>query len=470
MQIGMRLPAWRRKKGAGPAVPARPEPGSFDLVRWFAVLSLICIAAISIASAYGQSRFLTDQALQRDATVTKEFIDSIVEAQGTAEHFLRHDGGRFSPQLKSFFNHILRMPDVIAANVYDAKGTALWSSNAVMKGQTYEDNDELATALTGKLIYETGIVGEADKEEHGGLAGKRKGERFVETYVPILGKDRGAAVGVVEIYKIPRGLQALLRDGLKLLWIASGVGAAQLFGSLFWIVQRASRVMTGQQRQLIEMESLAMLGETAAAVTHNIRNPLAAIRASAELALGDDLEGARESARDIIAEADRLNRWTHALLLFSSTDKAPVEAIDINACIALVAQEHRASFEKRNMRPILNLANGLPRVRGVTASFNQVLSSLFENAVTAMTAGGELRIASAPAKSGEGIAVTIADTGPGLSGDLIEKALKPFYTTKPGGTGLGLPLARQIMHRHGGELSLSGGKRGLTVSLIFAAA
>jgi two-component system sensor histidine kinase HydH len=109
-------------------------------------------------------------------------------------------------------------------------------------------------------------------------------------------------------------------------------------------------------------------------------------------------------------------------------------------------------------------------VRGVTASFNQVLSSLFENAVTAMTAGGELRIASAPAKSGEGIAVTIADTGPGPSGDLIEKALKPFYTTKPGGTGLGLPLARQIMHRHGGELSLSGGKRGLTVSLIFAAA
>lgn len=80
MQIGMRLPAWRRKKGAGPAVPARPEPGSFDLVRWFAVLSLICIAAISIASAYGQSRFLTDQALLRDATVTKEFIDSIVEA------------------------------------------------------------------------------------------------------------------------------------------------------------------------------------------------------------------------------------------------------------------------------------------------------------------------------------------------------------------------------------------------------
>jgi two-component system, NtrC family, sensor histidine kinase HydH len=447
-----------------------PVPAKFDFVRWFALLSLLCIASITAASAYIQSRSLTDQILLRDATVTKDFIDSIVAAEDTSSYFLLHDKNRPNPQLESFFNHISNMPDVIGANVYDSKGRVLWSVYTAMEGRTYGENDELREALAGRLVYETGIVGTTGKDEQAVLSGTHTGERFVETYVPIWRPNQAAVVGAVEIYKVPRGLEQSLRDGLLPLWITSAAGGLLLFASLFWIVRRANRVMTGQHQRLTEMEALAMIGETAAAVTHSIRNPLASIRASAELALTDDIEGARESARDIIAEADRLNRWTRDLLVFSRADKFVQEPVDINECIGAVLAEHGQGVAGSKIDIQLRLRDGLPKVIGLKTSLKQIFASLIANAVTAMPDGGRLRIESAPGKSRGRVQVTISDSGPGLSPDLIQKALKPFYSTKPGGTGLGLPLSRQIMQRFGGELILSGGKPGLTVTLLFVAA
>ena len=144
--------------------------------------------------------------------------------------------------------------------------------------------------------------------------------------------------------------------------------------------------------------------------------------------------------------------------------------MDINECIRAVLAEHGPGVEGSKIEIHLRLPDGLLKVIGLKTSLKQVFASLIANAVTAMPDGGRLRIESAPGRSRGRVQVTISDSGPGLSPDLIQKALKPFYSTKPGGTGLGLPLSRQIMQRFGGELILSGGKPGLTVTLLFVAA
>jgi two-component system sensor histidine kinase HydH len=287
------------------------------LIRTFAIVSLILIALIGSISSYIQSRYLTQQILKRDATVTSEFISSIVSAEDTAVFFDAPEATERNEKLQSFFGHLTVMPDVLASNVFDASGRVMWSSQQGMLGERYGDNDELQEAIKGELVFENGTVGSTEKEEHNFLKENHIGSSFVEFYVPIKTPSQ-KVVGVVEIYKVPLALQNSINDAQRRLWLATALGSVSLFASLFWIVRRMSTQIDSQHKALAEMSALAMIGETAAAVTHSIRNPLASIRAAAEMALNDNLEGARESAKDIIAETDRLNRGPVSFCTFPS--------------------------------------------------------------------------------------------------------------------------------------------------------
>jgi hypothetical protein len=132
---------------------------NFNLVRQFAVLSFVCIALITVASTIVISRFLTDRILQRDATVSSEFVQSIVNAEGTWHLFTQKHEDEPSPELVSFSNHLAKLPDVLRANLFRADRFVLWSSDPTLIGRRYHDNDELDRALAGQISYETGIEG-----------------------------------------------------------------------------------------------------------------------------------------------------------------------------------------------------------------------------------------------------------------------------------------------------------------------
>jgi two-component system, NtrC family, sensor histidine kinase HydH len=439
----------------------------FNLNRVFAALSLICISAIVTASAYVQSRFLTEQVLLRDATVTEQFIESIVQAEGSASYFQISEEVGPNSQLQSFFIRTANLPDVLGSNVFDASGRVLWSSNQSMRGERYDDNDELKEALKGRLVYDSGVIGATDKQEHLPLTIQHIGARFVEIYVPIFADGKQKVVGVVEVYKVPLALQKSISEGLWRLWLAAIAGGALLFLTLFWIVRKASRLIADQHQRLTEVESFAMIGETAAAVTHSIRNPLASIRAAAELSLTDDLEGARESARDIISETDRLTRWTQELLYFSKHPYGQTIGLNLNELVLDVVNDFRNSAANAKINFSSNLSEALPQVNAITEPARHILTSILINARDAMPEGGTIFITTAAAKDGQAVLLSIEDSGPGLPSEQMEKVMRPFYSTKSGGTGLGLPLARQIMERFGGELELKNGKKGLRVELKF---
>ena len=426
----------------------------FNLTKQFALLSFLCILLIGAVSAYLLSHLFTEKILSRDATVSQEFIDSVIAADETWRFLLDTNDDMNRAALEEFFTHVAHMPDVVRANVYGGDKSVLWSSTKRLIGEHFGHNEELAETLLGKLTYESGIIGDTTKEEHQGLGENLVGMRFVETYIPIWDGEHRTVLGAVELYKLPRELHASIVEGQRLIWLSALFGGLLLFSALYWIVARANRIMISQQQQLIETRSLSMIGETASAVAHAMRNPLASIRACAELTLTDDLEGARESALDIISESDRLNRWARELLQFSVTNTEAAEEVDLNSLTQDVLAEHTAVFNHTATRLDLTLSEQKPVVWAHQAPLSQILGNLIMNAVEAMGEAGRLTVNIQTDRSqGEAI-LTIRDNGPGLSSEILEKMFRPFSTTKPNGTGLGLALSKRLVEHYEGKLSL----------------
>lgn len=441
---------------------AKHQP--FNLIRWFSVAGLASVASISIILALLLSRFLTHSMLEQDAIVSMEFVQGVVLAEKSAHYFLdrRHD--QTDERLEDTFAHLSHMPDVLRTNVYSRDRVLIWSSTNQLIGQRFGANEELDESLAGQLVYSSGFVGddEHEKEEHALLA---KGTFFVESYIPVR-DGPGEVVGVVELYKVPRALHEAIRTGQRLVWVGAILGGLFLYGMLFWIVRRADTVMRVQQERLVEAETLAAIGEMAAAVAHGIRNPLSAMRSSAELMLDLDSGPATEPARDIVAEVDRVEQWVRDLLTYARPMDTSSGKVDINEIARENLGQVAREMERRGIRAEAELDDSLPKARGDSILMRQVLHNLISNALEAMTGPGSLAVRTRLSTDGNRIVVTVADSGPGISRDELAKIFRPFHTTKPRGLGLGLPLAKNIVERYGGAISAASEPgRGTTVTL-----
>ena len=297
--------------GAGDKV-VRVVP--FSLVRWISLSGLAAIILIGIASGTTLSRFLTDNVLRRDAVVASVFVQGVINTANrkhamhpthtnvsAMDHLLRGDLHESTVRLKEFFLLIARMPDVLHTNVYSTKRTIVWSSRSQLIGKRFVDNHELNEALAGEVVFKIGVAGANDQKKAEHAVFKSVDTRFVEYYIPIWDDDESKIVAVAEIYKTPDKLFETIENGHRIVWGGAVAGSVVLFLAIFWIARRADRVIREQQEQLIASETYAAVGEVAMAIAHGLRNPLAAIRSSAELAIEHDPpEAMREPMDDII--------------------------------------------------------------------------------------------------------------------------------------------------------------------------
>jgi len=462
------------------------SPKPFNLRKWFSIVSLFVTGVVAIVFGAVLSNFFVSETIKRDAALTMQFIQAIAEIEvrhGHLDHVNVTLGQfldkRFDAQTlgvseehlarvrEEFFDHLRTMPEALLASVFAPDGMIVWSTNPTLIGRFVPPDHEFGEVLRKKVMVAGGHLK--------GTAGAKLEQQFVrypqdfyiENYVPLLDRA-GNVASVVEIYKEPRDLIYAIKRGYLLIWAAALTAAAVVYLALGWIIIRAARLMEAQQRLIVENETLVAIGEMSSAVAHGLRNPLASIRSSAELALEIEDAPVTKNLKDIVTQVDRLSKWVRELLLFSrpiSDEREDVQlaaAVD-DALAAFDVQIRQAGIEldwsAADQPPVLVFAHG--------ALLAQVLNSVLSNAIEAMPRGGRLSVSIAPPANG-GVELRVGDTGVGMSEKQLAQAFKPFQTTKRGGLGVGLAMMKRIMERFGGAVTLdSREKVGTTVRLTF---
>ena len=213
-------------------------------------------------------------------------------------------------------------------------------------------------------------------------------------------------------------------------------------------------------QRMKERDRLAALGEMSAGLAHEIRNPLGAIKASAQyLAEGPDAEHA-EFLGIIIDEANRLNNIVSSFLDYARPGKGDPSPTDVNAAVVRTMQIVAAEATKGDVRTALSLAPDLPPVRIDVEQLRQVLLNVVQNAKQAMEgeAEAELHVETALVHSEDDdgarrwIEIRVTDTGPGISDRVLQNLFVPFVTTKDRGTGLGLAISQRIVSAAHGRI------------------
>jgi signal transduction histidine kinase len=224
-------------------------------------------------------------------------------------------------------------------------------------------------------------------------------------------------------------------------------------------------------------QKLAALGRLTSGVTHEVKNPLNAMRIHLELLrarlakAGQPLKPEIAENIDIIAhEIQRLDRVVQGFLRFARPQDLRLAPIDVNDVLSDVARVARPEAAKSGVEIVLDLGRGLPRVTADAELIAQASTNLVRNAVQAMPGGGTLVIASRRATS-RGVEVRVADQGVGIPPENLDKVFSLYFTTKTGGSGIGLAMVYRIVQMHDGRVDLeSTVGKGTTVMFTLPAA
>ncbi|MGQ9630597.1 MAG: ATP-binding protein [bacterium] len=272
---------------------------------------------------------------------------------------------------------------------------------------------------------------------------------FIKSFLSVPLKTQEEIVGVVNVVNAP---EDFLDDEERLdtLYTMVGLAAVTVKNARLYDELKTTR------DQLIQSEKLASLGEMAAGIVHEIRNPLTAIRGFADMIYKSLSEGqyagGLEFARVVVDEVDRLNGIVQDILSFARRSEPSTYPTDLNELVSevLVLIRKMASYNKVK---IVARLNPEPVIAMVEASqIKQVFLNIMQNAIQAMPGGGTLTISSSIK---DGVAeVGFADTGVGIEPDKINKIFDPFFTTKKDGTGLGMSVSFRIVENHRGRIEV----------------
>lgn len=245
------------------------------------------------------------------------------------------------------------------------------------------------------------------------------------------------------------------RDGKELFL---GLAVSPMKEEGYIIIFQDLTKLKGLEEQLRRTDRLKALGELAAGMAHEVRNPLASISGSVQV-LKDSLmlDGENQHLMDIvIRETDRLNTLITDFLLFAKPAIKMV-SINISDIIKDTVNLFRNSPESKNIYIKIDLEEGL-LVNGDSGQLKQVFWNLFLNAVHAMPDGGRLEVKGKRVKRKDripdSIEITISDTGAGIPTENVEMIFDPFFTTRDSGTGLGLAVAHRIIEGHKGKIEV----------------
>ncbi len=279
----------------------------------------------------------------------------------------------------------------------------------------------------------------------------------MDLVLPLLSMERLIGLVFVRLGQTVLGKSQLL--GLQLLSKQAGLA----FGNALLFRERLR-----QNERMYRAEQLATIGQFAAGIAHELRNPLTAIRSTIQFLASEFADGSEQQklAQITLEEVDRVNGIVGNLLsLAQPVESRPVAldlAQEVGKCLAFIEARARG----QNVQLQVACDERLPKLVVDPMELRQVLLNLIGNGLQAMPTGGalRLRVLRLPSSAwgprpegvsrafGRGVLMEVADQGPGIPRELRERVFEPFFTTKAGGTGLGLAICRSIVKRYDGEI------------------
>jgi PAS domain S-box-containing protein len=237
--------------------------------------------------------------------------------------------------------------------------------------------------------------------------------------------------------------------------------------------RHAEEALREAQANMARVSRVTTMGELTASLAHEIRQPIAAALTNANTCLRwlgrdqPDVPEAREAAARIIKDVTRATDIISRIRLLFKQGVPQQESLDVNEVIEEMIPLLRSEASRYSISIGSDLANDLPKIRADHVQLQQVFMNLMLNGIEAMVDGqppGKLIVKSQQAEDGQ-ILISISDTGAGLSAEQAEQIFNAFFTTKPHGTGMGLPISRSIIESHGGRLwAAENSPRGATFS------
>lgn len=281
--------------------------------------------------------------------------------------------------------------------------------------------------------------------------------------IPLIARER--VVGVLNLYSKSRK-HAFDADAVRLAQVFADQAAvfvenARLVDQLRAAaaelearVERRTEQLRASQAQVVRSAKLAAVGRVAATIAHEVNNPLQAIALQLQLIDADALAG--ESSRRLVivqSELTRIASLVQRMLDFQRPAPGARALHDVEAVLDDVLALAENQLQTDNVRVNRDYAATLPRVLLNPGQMKQVLLNLVLNARDAMPDGGELLVRTSAVD--ETLEITIADTGAGMTTEVMSHLFEPFYSTKSDGNGLGLAVSHDIVTQHGGQLLVS---------------
>jgi signal transduction histidine kinase len=312
-----------------------------------------------------------------------------------------------------------------------------------------ETHEAVATNANDDWISEVLEISRADGFEP--VEGNRLlRARGFEMAYPLRREDR--EVGLMLVDAAP---DALTRDVRSVLEILAGQVALAIEDC------RLVAENVQLERKLAQRERLAALGQMAATVAHEIRNPLSAIKSIVQVMREDEKVG-REYARDlelIVGETDRLSRGVTQMLSFARNVPPPETPRSLGELMRSITHLFQIEAGARGVEVRYDSDGSEIELDGATVSaLRDALSNLLLNALQVTPPGGIVRIEGR--SDGGSVRLSVVDEGPGVAAEMRERIWEPFFTTKQRGTGLGLAIVRKRVEEIGGEARLAASKNG----------
>jgi len=329
---------------------------------------------------------------------------------------------------------------------------------ALEEDAAFRIGEELIEQVRDVIAFTTTKLGESTQKAMNEI---ERAKYFLYGLVA-LGPLVSALLGFVFISGLTRPVKVLVESTRKLKGGELDHRVPHLkdeFGELAEAFNEMSLSLKEQMRKMQRAEQMVVVGELAAGLAHEIKNPMAGIKVAMSVLSEESYISSEDKSvlQKVGAEITQLEGLMKSFLNFAKPQKPRLEPVDVNQLLDTTLTfhlKHQAvgSGESGKIRITKEFGELSPTLADPT-QLQQIFLNLFLNALHAMPRGGELGVRTCLEEDEKTIRIEISDTGSGIREDLIDKVFQPFFTTKPKGTGLGLAISRQLIEQHGGTIA-----------------